>query len=98
MTTPRDTTPQSEALEASEKLAGLLKKFDDAITLLSNARDFAKPSKLPRVLDTARRVMLQEGGCAAIEQRGRVLKKPGYSWVPTGKRLSTWFRHSPPMR
>ncbi|MAX32527.1 MAG: hypothetical protein CME72_05605 [Halomonadaceae bacterium] len=77
MTSPRDTTPQSEASEASEKLAGLLKKFDDAIALLNNARDFAKPSKLPRVLDTARRVMLQEGGCAAIEARGRILEEAG---------------------
>ncbi|MCL7940725.1 hypothetical protein M8009_10535 [Halomonas sp. ATCH28] len=62
---------------ASDKLAGLLKKLDEAITLLAQAREFAKPGKLPRVLDTARRVMLQEGGCEAIEQRARVLEEAG---------------------
>ncbi|MDW7744990.1 hypothetical protein [Halomonas sp.] len=63
--------------QASDKLAGLLKKLDEAITLLAEAREFAKPGKLPRVLDTARRVMLQEGGCEAIEQRARVLEEAG---------------------
>ncbi|MGM0985535.1 MAG: hypothetical protein ACQEXI_00935 [Pseudomonadota bacterium] len=62
---------------ASDKLAGLLKKLDESITLLAEARAFAKPSRLPRVLDTARRVMLQEGGCDAIEQRARVLEEAG---------------------
>ncbi|MGM0693620.1 MAG: hypothetical protein ACQEUN_09500 [Pseudomonadota bacterium] len=62
---------------ASDKLAGLLKKLDESITLLAEARAFAKPSRLPRVLDTARRVMLQEGGCDAIERRARVLEEAG---------------------
>ncbi|MDI5893193.1 hypothetical protein [Halomonas rhizosphaerae] len=67
------STPQP----ASDKLAGLLKKLDEAITLLAESREFAKPGKLPRVLDTARRVMLQEGGCEAIEQRARILEEAG---------------------
>ncbi|WP_280547669.1 hypothetical protein [Halomonas sp. 11-S5] len=62
---------------ASDKLAGLLKKLDEAIILLAESRAFAKPGKLPRVLDTARRVMLQEGGCEAIEQRARVIEQAG---------------------
>ena len=77
MTTPRDMQDASTPQQASDKLAGLLKKLDDAIKLLAEAPEFAKPGKLPRVLDTARRVMLQEGGCEAIEQRARKLEEAG---------------------
>ncbi|NDL71541.1 hypothetical protein [Vreelandella alkaliphila] len=51
------------------KLNGLLSKFDDAVRLLSQAPAFSKPAKLPRVMDTARRILMQEGGCAALEAR-----------------------------
>ncbi|QFU01184.1 hypothetical protein FIU83_05985 [Halomonas sp. THAF5a] len=77
MTTPRDMISSSDAPAASDKLAGLLKKLDEAIGLLHDARDFAKPGKLPRVLDTARRVMLQEGGCQGVEQRASALEEAG---------------------
>ncbi|GHE19947.1 hypothetical protein [Halomonas urumqiensis] len=77
MTTPRDTTSSNDAPAASDKLAGLLKKLDDAINLLYDARDFAKPGKLPRVLDTARRVLMQEGGCAALDERSQRLEDAG---------------------
>nr|WP_239031621.1 MULTISPECIES: hypothetical protein [unclassified Modicisalibacter] len=56
---------------------GLLAKLDEATELLANARDFAKPGKVRRVFDTARRVMLQDGGCAAIERRARALEEAG---------------------
>nr|WP_202597250.1 hypothetical protein [Halomonas icarae] len=55
----------------------MLDKLDAAITLLADARDFAKPGKLPRVLDTARRVLLQEGGAAAVEARAQWLEQAG---------------------
>ncbi len=60
-----------------DKLAGLVAKLDEAIALLANARDFAKPGKLPRVIDTARRVLLQEGGGAALEARAAALEDAG---------------------
>ena len=63
--------------QASDKLSGLTDKLDDAITLLARSPDFAKPGKLPRVFDTVRRVLLQEGGSAAIEQRARRLEEAG---------------------
>ncbi|TDB05135.1 hypothetical protein [Halomonas marinisediminis] len=66
------TTPPDDT-----KLQLLLEKFDAAITLLEEARDFAKPGKLPRVLDTARRVLLQEGGAAAVEARAQRLEQAG---------------------
>ncbi|MFG6668018.1 hypothetical protein ACGK9R_13055 [Halomonas sp. HNIBRBA4712] len=55
-------------------LEGLLKKLDDALERLKQAPAFARPTKLPRVLDTARRVLLQEGGCQAIEARAADLE------------------------
>ncbi|MGM0702236.1 MAG: hypothetical protein ACQEUG_07490 [Pseudomonadota bacterium] len=75
MTTHDETSPGSAADDG--KLLGLLDKLDEAINLLAQAREFAKPGKLPRVLDTARRVMLQAGGCAAIEQRAHTLEEAG---------------------
>ncbi|RDB43701.1 hypothetical protein DU490_05880 [Halomonas sp. DQ26W] len=60
-----------------DKLRGLLAKLDEATTLLAQAREFTKPMKLPRVLDTARRVLLQEGGAAAVEARSKALEEAG---------------------
>ncbi|WNL37882.1 hypothetical protein RN346_11255 [Halomonas sp. PAMB 3232] len=62
MTTADDQT-------SSPLLRGLLEKLDDALKRLEDAPAFARPDKLPRVLDTARRVLLQPGGCQACEAR-----------------------------
>ncbi|UYG06376.1 hypothetical protein [Halomonas sp. M4R1S46] len=77
MTTQPDDQRGSIASAATDKLTGLLVKLDEAIELLAAARDFAKPGKLPRVLDTARRVMLLDGGCAAMEARAERLEAAG---------------------
>ncbi|MDN3520490.1 hypothetical protein [Halomonas ramblicola] len=69
--------PGGDAPADDAKLRGLLEKLDESIALLAQAREFAKPGKLPRVLDTARRVMLQEGGCAAVERRAQALEEAG---------------------
>lgn len=55
----------------------LLSRFDDAIGKLDSAPNFAKVSKVGRVLDTARRILMQEGGCAAVESRMAELEKAG---------------------
>jgi len=60
-----------------EKLPRLLANLDEATAMLGEARDFAKPGKLPRVLDTARRVLLYPGGSAALETRARALEEAG---------------------
>ncbi|WP_066449957.1 hypothetical protein [Halomonas chromatireducens] len=60
-----------------DKLQGLLAKLDEATTLLAQARAFTKPTKLPRVLDTARRVLMQEGGAAEVEARSQALEEAG---------------------
>ncbi|TFH85573.1 hypothetical protein EQG41_16685 [Billgrantia azerbaijanica] len=77
MTTHDETSPGGDAPADNSKLLGLLQKLDEAVTLLGEAPAFAKPGKLPRVLDTARRVMLQPGGCAAIELRAQTLEEAG---------------------
>nr|WP_283101709.1 hypothetical protein [Halomonas populi] len=58
-------------------MEGVLTKLDEALTILDSSADFAKPAKVRRVFDTARRVMLQEGGCAAIEARAQALDEAG---------------------
>ncbi|MGQ4877487.1 hypothetical protein ACOJCM_02775 [Billgrantia sp. LNSP4103-1] len=62
---------------SDDKLRNLLTNLDEATALLGEARDFAKPGKLTRVLDTARRVLLQPGGVAALESRARALEEAG---------------------
>ncbi len=77
MTTHDEINPGGDVPADDAKLRGLLEKLDESIALLAQARAFAKPGKLPRVLDTARRVMLQEGGCAAVERRAQALEEAG---------------------
>lgn len=63
--------------ENDGRLDNLLSRFDDAIAKLDSAPAFAKVNKVGRVLDTARRILLQEGGCAAVESRMAELEKAG---------------------
>ncbi|HDZ55044.1 MAG TPA: hypothetical protein ENI17_11775 [Pseudomonas xinjiangensis] len=59
------------------KLATLLTRLDEALSILEAAPGFAKAGKLGRVLDTARRVLMLDGGCAAIEQRAQAIEGAG---------------------
>jgi len=61
----------------NEKLTRLLDNLDEATGLMANAKAFAKPGKLGRILDTARRIMLEEGGPAALESRSQALEEAG---------------------
>ncbi|MGP8290059.1 hypothetical protein ACT3OH_07360 [Vreelandella zhanjiangensis] len=70
-------TPHIESLSNVGKLDELLHKLDEAVALLADAPAFSKPGKLPRVLDTARRVLLQPGGCAALETRAAAIEASG---------------------
>jgi len=58
-------------------LGKLVQKLDESIAALEQSRPFAKAGKLPRLLDLARRVLLQPGGCAVIEARARRLESVG---------------------
>lgn len=66
-----------EPESSNDKLALLLTRLDSAIDILKQAKAFAKPGKLPRVLDTARRVIRLEGGCAALQARAREIEDAG---------------------
>lgn len=55
----------------------LIDKLDQAIALLDAAREFAKASKVPRVLDTCRRVLQYQDGLALIEARAEALEHAG---------------------
>lgn len=59
------------------KLVLLLSRFDEAIELLDRAPEFAKAGKLGRVFDTARRVLMEPGGCAQLEARAATLEAAG---------------------
>lgn len=59
------------------KLEALLPKLDDAIKRLAKAPDFSKFDKLPSLLDLARRVLLESGGCQALELRAEAFEKAG---------------------
>ena len=75
------TNPDTPSPADNDKLRGLLTKLDDAIASLGESREFAKPAKLPRVIDTCRRVLMQPGGCAEIEQRAETLEQAGLDVV-----------------
>ncbi|MAT51988.1 MAG: hypothetical protein CMK32_12480 [Porticoccaceae bacterium] len=66
-----------ETENSNDKLALLLTRLDSAIAALAQAPAFAKPGKLPRVLDTARRVIRLEGGCGALQARARNIEDAG---------------------
>lgn len=55
----------------------LVQKLDDAIAALEESRTFAKLGKLPRLFDTVRRVLLQPGGCVAVQERAERIEKAG---------------------
>jgi hypothetical protein len=55
----------------------LLAKLDDSLYLFSRAPASSRPAKLPRVLDTSRRILLQVGGPATLESRAKKIEKAG---------------------
>lgn len=70
------TTDQQPATQ-DDKLNGLLTNFDDAVRLLSQAPAFSKPAELPRVLDTARELLMLDGGAQALEHRAQAYEASG---------------------
>jgi hypothetical protein len=76
----------------------LVQRLDDAIQAMEESRPFARAGKLPRVLDTARRVLLQPEGCRIIEERAERLELAGVfagtDWAEPGILLPTLTTHS----
>jgi len=71
--TNSDTVNQAD----DSKLALLLSRFDDAVQALDNAPEFAKIGKLDRVFDTARRVLMHDGGCVGLAARAQATESAG---------------------
>lgn len=71
-----DVVP-AQSVTPPVSLADLLGRLDEAVEALDAAPEFAKPGKLHRVLDLARRVLLADGGGAAIEARAWKLEEAG---------------------
>jgi hypothetical protein len=70
--------PESSGAETDpEELQRLAGRLDHALDRLAEAPEFAKPAKVRPVLDTAKRVLLQPGGPAVIEQRAHLLESAG---------------------
>lgn len=70
-----DHQPASQA--PAVNIDRLVQKLDESIVALAESRPFAKAGKLPKLFDLARRVLLQPGGCEAIEARARSLEEAG---------------------
>lgn len=70
-------TDQITSFHEDSKLKVLLSKFDNAVSLLTLAPACSKPAKLPCVMDTARHVLLQDGGCEALESRAQAFENSG---------------------
>ena len=68
---------ETQSSSDDSKLVLLLSRLDDAVALLEQAPKFAKPGKLGRVFDTARRVLLHPQGCVGIEHRAAALEASG---------------------
>ncbi|MEX1664262.1 hypothetical protein [Zhongshania arctica] len=61
----------------NQKLVELLGDLDDASRALAAAEAIAKHAEIGRVLDTARLIMVEDGGPAALESRSQVLEEAG---------------------
>ncbi len=82
MTDPDNARQEAEQGQESsaERLERFLGRLDESIRLLQESKSFAKPTKLRRTLDDARRVLTLEGGCTALEERARALEEAGVFW------------------
>lgn len=82
MSDPENGRQEAEQGQESsaERLDRFLGRLDESVRLLRESKSFAKPTKLRRTLDDARRVLTLEGGCTALETRARALEEAGVFW------------------
>ncbi len=76
MTSTSETSGEAGS-GAGPALARRLVTLDDAVRAMAETREFGKHLKLRRVLDQLRRVLLQPGGCAAVQARAQALEEAG---------------------
>lgn len=69
--------PTVDVASGTSVLDRRLVSLDDATRDLARTPDFGKTTKIRRVLEQLRRVLLQEGGPAAVQARARQLEEAG---------------------
>ncbi|WP_110669840.1 hypothetical protein [Salinicola halophilus] len=68
---------QTDDATVKSRLDGLLVQLDGALETLEHAPSVGRANRLTRLFDSARRVMLEPGGCAALEARTPTLERAG---------------------
>ncbi|WP_247597593.1 hypothetical protein [Streptomyces sp. RKND-216] len=69
--------PTVDVNGAATTLDKRVTSLDDAIQAMAETRDFGKHTKLRRVLEALRRVLLQPGGAAAVQARAQAIEEAG---------------------
>ncbi|WP_339805897.1 hypothetical protein [uncultured Marinobacter sp.] len=64
-------------MSVRQKLDIRVKRLDDAIRLSTDSPSVTRIAKLPRLLDSARQVLMIEGGCEVIEARAAAIEAAG---------------------
>ncbi|MBB5858312.1 hypothetical protein ACFQ05_22080 [Amycolatopsis umgeniensis] len=69
--------PNGDVPGATTTLDKRVASLDDAIRAMAETRDFGKHTKLRRMLEALRRVLVQPGGAGAVQVRARALEEAG---------------------
>ncbi|MHC5260674.1 hypothetical protein ACYSUO_22560 [Streptomyces sp. UC4497] len=69
--------PTADANGGATTLEKRVASLDDAIQAMAETRDFGKHTKLRRLLEALRRVLVQPGGAAAVQARAQALEEAG---------------------
>ena len=69
--------PTADGGGAATTLDKRVPSLDDAFRARAETRDFGKHTKLRRVLEALRRVLMQPGGAAAVQARAQALEEAG---------------------
>ncbi|MFJ1744886.1 hypothetical protein ACIOJD_01395 [Streptomyces sp. NPDC088116] len=69
--------PTVDVSDEATTLDKRVTSLDDAIQAMAETRDFGKHTKLRRVLEALRRVLMQPGGAAAVQARAQALEEAG---------------------
>ncbi|MFJ5222211.1 hypothetical protein [Streptomyces sp. NPDC088400] len=69
--------PTVDVSDEATTLDKRVTSLDDAIQAMAETRDFGKHTKLRRVLEALRRVLMQPGGAAVVQARAQALEEAG---------------------
>ncbi len=85
-------------MSEDELLERLLSRFDEAVALLRDTPETSKPRQVKRVIEAARLILMQKGGCEGIEQRARQMEEAGVfsgtDWADPHILVASLTRHA----